>query len=147
MKSAGVKAYSQVSVHTDVSQASPHRLIQLLIDAALGKISNAKGLMINSQIAEKGKQIGLAVSIIDGLRASLDKSNGGEIAENLDCLYDYMIRRLTDANITNDVAILDEVSSLLKPIKEAWELIPESIRSKHKSEILNAETESKAARG
>ncbi|MFV2055957.1 MAG: flagellar export chaperone FliS [Thiohalomonadales bacterium] len=129
MKSAGIKAYNNISVHTEVNQASPHRLIQMLINAAIGKIAAAKGYMNNKKIAQKGEQIGTAISIIDGLRSSLDKSVGGEIALNLDNLYEYMIDCLTEANINNDPARLDEVITLLKPIKEAWDAIPEDIQN------------------
>lgn len=140
----GANAYNQVSVQTSIHEASPHRLIQMLIDAAIDKISVAKGLMINRKIAEKGKTISLAVAIIDSLRASLDKSQGGEIASNLEMLYEYMNRRLTEANLKNDPAILDEVSNLLKPIKEAWDAIPEDIREKHKQGSLNSTDSPKA---
>lgn len=141
----GVNAYNQVSVQTSVSEASPHRLIQMLIDAAIEKIAMAKGLMQNGKIAEKGNAISLAVAIIDSLRASLDKSQGGEIANNLEMLYEYMIRRLTEANLRNESAILDEVSGLLKPIKEAWDAIPEDIRQKHQQDQLSAEANKAAA--
>ena len=143
-KTAGAQAYSQVSVHTGVNEASPHRLIQMLIDAAIDKVAAAKGLMANGKIAEKGKTISLAVAIIDSLRASLDRAKGGEIADNLEMLYDYMIRRLTEANVKNDPAILDEVSNLLKPIKEAWDAIPEDIKEHHQRVVMDAESQAAA---
>ena len=127
----GVNAYSQVAAQTGVHAATPHRLIQMLIDAALEKIATAKGFLRNNKIAEKGKQIGLAVSILDALRASLDKQKGGDISANLDALYDYMIRQLTEANLKNDAALLDEVTALLLPIKEAWDAIPEEAKLAH----------------
>lgn len=135
----GAKAYAQVSVQTSVNDASPHRLIQMLIDAAIDKITLAKGLLANGKIAEKGQTIALAVAIIDSLRASLDKSKGGEIANNLEMLYDYMIRRLTEANLKNDAKILTEVSNLLRPIKEAWDAIPEDIKKLHHAAMEAAE--------
>ena len=148
-KAKGINAYNQVSVQTDISDASPHRIIQMLIDAALQKICAAKGFIENKNISKKGELLGQTISIIDCLRASLDKSKGGEVAENLDLLYDYMLRRLTEVNINGDVAILDEVASLLKPIKEAWDAIPEDIREWHqKLQVAEDESaESKSAVG
>jgi len=144
MGKTGANAYSRDSVKTSVNEASPHRLIQMLISAAIDKIADAKGLMLNNKIADKGKTISLAVTIIDSLRASLDRSQGGDVASNLEMLYEYMNRRLTEANLRNDPEILDEVSGLLKPIKEAWDAIPQDIRDKHQQGLLNPTDNKKA---
>ena len=93
------------------------------MEGALGKIAAAKGNMEHGNIQAKGDQIGSAISILDGLRISLDMEKGGEIAQNLDDLYVYMERRLIEAHSHNDTAILDEVSDLLRQIKEAWDAI------------------------
>lgn len=131
---SGIKAYNQVAVQTDVNDASPHRLIQMLLDAALEKIAKAKGFMANKKIQAKGENIGMAISIIDVLRASLDMQSGGDISQNLEALYDYMTRRLTEANVRNDVALLDEVANLLLPIKQAWDAIPPDVREAHRKQ-------------
>ena len=127
MSFAGVRnaldQYSQNAVRTGIESASPHRLIQMLLEGALGKIAAAKGHMERSEIQPKGEQIGSAISIIEGLKSSLDKDKGGEIAQNLDDLYIYMERRLIEANRGNDTSLLDEVSDLLRQIKEAWDAI------------------------
>lgn len=127
MSFAGVRnaldQYSRNAVQTGVESASPHRLIQMLMEGALGKIAAAKGNMEHGNIQAKGDQIGSAISILDGLKSSLDKEKGGEIAQNLDDLYIYMERRLIEAHSNNDTAILDEVSDLLRQIKEAWDAI------------------------
>jgi flagellar protein FliS len=132
---SGIKAYNQVAVQTGVNDASPHRLIQMLLDAALEKIAKAKGFMVNKKIQSKGENIGLAISIIDVLRASLDMQAGGEISQNLESLYDYMARRLTEANVANDVAMLDEVANLILPIKQAWDAIPHDVREGHQQQM------------
>ena len=119
-----VKQYSQVGVASGVEQASPHRLIQMLMEGAIEKVAKARGFMERKDIANKGSHISWAISIIDGLRASLDKTNGGDIADNLDDLYDYMNRRLMRANVENNMDILDEVISLLRSIKSAWDEVP-----------------------
>jgi len=127
MSFAGVRdaldQYSRNAVQTGVESASPHRLIQMLLEGALGKIAAAKGNMEHGNIQAKGDQIGSAISILDGLKSSLDMEKGGEIARNLDDLYIYMERRLIEAHRNNDPAILDEVSDLLRQIKEAWDAI------------------------
>jgi flagellar protein FliS len=125
---SAVQQYNRVGVTTSVEAASPHRLIQMLMAGALEKIAIAKGHMERNEIAQKGSHISWAISIIDGLRASLNLEAGGEIAQNLDDLYDYMTRRLARANVENNIDLLDEVASLLRTIKGAWDEIPEDIR-------------------
>lgn len=115
--------YSQNAVETAIESASPHRLIQMLMEGALGKIAAAKGYMERNEIRAKGDQIGSAISILEGLKTSLDHDKGGEIARNLEDLYVYMERRLIEANRENDPALLDEVSDLLREVKEAWDAI------------------------
>lgn len=83
--------------------------------------------MQRGEIREKGQQVGWAISILEGLKASLNKAEGGEIAQNLEDLYIYMERRLIEANRTNDTGILDEVTALLRQIKEAWDAIGEQV--------------------
>ncbi len=121
---SAVNEYSQVGVASGVEQASPHRLIQMLMDGAIGKVAMAKGFMERNEISQKGAHISWAISIIEGLRASLDKNAGGEIADNLDDLYDYMIRRLIRSNSENNPDLLDEVVSLLRSVKSAWDELP-----------------------
>ncbi len=121
---SALNQYAKVKNGAGIEDATPHRLIQMLMEGALEKISLAKGFMERGEIPEKGSHISWAISIIDGLRVSLNKDAGGEIAENLDNLYDYMERRLVEANLHNDVAILDEVTGLLIEIKGAWDAIP-----------------------
>ena len=127
MSVAGVQnaldQYSHNAVQARIESASPHRLIQMLLEGALGKIAAAKGHMERGEIQLKGAQIGSAISIMEGLKASLDMEKGGEIAQNLEDLYSYMERRLIEANSINDTSLLDEVSDLLKQIKEAWDAI------------------------
>lgn len=121
---SGIKAYAKVEVETGVTAASPHKLIVMLFEGAMVAIASAIQHMHAGEIAKKGEAISKAISIIDsGLRASLDKKVGGEIALNLDALYEYMSSRLLIANIKNQPAILEEVYQLLKGLKDAWETI------------------------
>jgi len=120
----GANSYAKVGVETGVISASPHKLIVMLFEGALVAISSASEHMKSCRIAEKGQSISKAISIIDGgLRANLNKKEGGEIAENLDALYEYMNHRLLQANLENNPAILDEVHKLLGDLKSAWDAI------------------------
>ena len=118
-----LKEYQQTSVHSGVMDASPHRLIQMLLDGALSRILSAKGALRQNDIAKKGEQIGSAISIVDGLKASLDFKQGGDISKNLDALYEYINHILLQANIKSDVALLDEAGQLLSQIKMGWDAI------------------------
>ena len=124
-----LQKYGEVGAQTGVAYASPHRLIQMLMDGDLDKIALARGYMLRGEVALKGSHISWAISIIEGLRMSLDQQAGGEIAQNLGALYDYMERRLLEANLKNDPEMLNEVSGLLHQIKGAWDAISETARN------------------
>ena len=96
----------------------------MLMEGALEKILSAKGSMANKDIAKKGEQISWAISIIDSLRSCLDLDAGGDFAQNLSALYDYMEQQLLMANIKNDPSILNEVAQLIIQVKSGWDAIP-----------------------
>ncbi|MBL8259488.1 MAG: flagellar export chaperone FliS [Candidatus Competibacteraceae bacterium] len=121
--SKGLRQYQQVNTQSSVAYASPHRLIQMLMEGAFERIAVAKGCIQRQDIAGKGEQIGKAIDIVGGLREGLNHDAGGEIAANLDALYAYLQKRLLEANLRSDVAMLDEVADLLRPVKEAWDAI------------------------
>jgi len=123
-----LKQYQQMSAHSGVMDASPHRLIQMLLDGSLERILKAKGYMKQNKIAEKGEHIGSAISIVEGLRNSLDMKAGGGISTNLDALYEYISDVLLRANIKNDPSLLDEAGRLLSEIKAAWDVIDPSAK-------------------
>lgn len=121
---SGANAYAKVGMETGVIAANPHKLIVMLFEGAQVALNNALQCMQAGKVAEKGKAISKAISIIDnGLRASLDKNAGGEIAANLDSLYEYMSARLLQANLNNQPELIQEVLALLQDIKGAWEEI------------------------
>jgi len=122
---SGAAAYNKVGVETGVAAANPHKLIVMLFDGALISIGAAIQQMQAGDIQAKGQSISKAISIIDnGLRASLDKKIGGELALNLDALYEYMTNRLLIANAKNQVDVLEEIRQLLKGLKDAWDTLP-----------------------
>ncbi len=125
---SALRAYRSVGAQSAVVDSSPHQLILMLIDGAIEKTAAAVGRMQHGETAEKGRLISGSIAIIDSLRSSLDHQAGGELADNLDRLYDYMTRQLLEANLRNDVRLLGEVVSLLKEIREAWDAIPQDYR-------------------
>lgn len=120
----GINAYKNVGLESNVTSADPHKLILMLYQGAVLAIASARNQMLRKEIAAKGASITKAIMIIDeGLKSSLNMNVGGELAQNLANLYDYMGQRLLIANLKNDPAILDEVSKLLSELKDAWEAI------------------------
>ena len=128
---AAMNKYAQVGNQSTAAFANPHRLIQMLMEGALEKISKAKGFLKNGNVAKKGEHISWAISIIEGLRVSLDHSQGGQVSENLESLYIYMNGRLTQANLNNSLEMLDEVTELLIDIKSGWDAIPQNVIDDH----------------
>jgi flagellar protein FliS len=118
-----MKQYQSVNTQAQAVDASPHRLIQMLMEGGLTRIAQARGAMERQQTAMKGELIGKAMGIIGGLRAGLDQQQGGELAANLDSLYEYMVSRLLEANVKNETAPLDEVAGLLRNVKSGWDAI------------------------
>lgn len=119
-----MNAYTKQNVESAVAGASPHQLISMLYDGSIRFINSAKFHMQNGDIPQKGLAISRAIGCIEsGLRGALNKENGGGLADNLDALYDYMSNRLVMANIKNDMAALDEVTTLLHELKDGWDQI------------------------
>ena len=132
---AALAAYKATKTQAAIiDEASPHQLVALLFDGALERIAEARGAiermeqagdgLAAGEVANKGEAIGKAIAIIDSLRVTLDHEQGGELAGNLSGLYDYMTRRLLEANATKDVKMLMEVADLVKEIKSAWSQVP-----------------------
>ncbi|MCF7982185.1 MAG: flagellar export chaperone FliS [Pseudomonadales bacterium] len=119
-----IKQYQSVNTQSGVVDANPHQLIAMLINGALSRLSSAKGCIERKDFSGKGELLGKSIDIISGLQGCLDMESGGEISSNLYALYDYMVRRLTEASLTNNMEIVDEVISLLREIKAGWDGIP-----------------------
>jgi flagellar secretion chaperone FliS len=118
---AGASAYARVGVQTGVMGASPHRLVVMLYQGARQAIAQARMFLQQNNISARGAAISKAISIVEnGLQESLNKEAGGDIAQRLDTLYTYMSRRLLEANLQQDEAMLVEVDNLLATLEEAW---------------------------
>lgn len=121
MMRSPAETYAKVGVNVAVETSDPHRLVMMLFDAAVAAVSMARIHMTANEIPQKGAAISKAIDLItNGLAASLDVEAGGELAERLAALYDYMAQRLLFANLKNSMAALDEVSELLGSLRDAW---------------------------
>ncbi|MCL1145269.1 flagellar export chaperone FliS [Shewanella sp. 10N.261.52.F9] len=121
---SSLQSYRKVSLDSEISVASPHRIIQMMFDGALQRLAQSRYAIENNDLANKGVFIGKAIGIITGLNNSLNMEAGGDIAQNLSDLYDFMLRRISEANINNDVQAIDDVSEIIRTIKEGWDAIP-----------------------
>ncbi|WP_407331078.1 flagellar export chaperone FliS [Enterovibrio sp. 27052020O] len=119
-----LQAYKKVSIDSQLSAASPHKVIQMLMAGAIERLIQGKAAMQQGDIAVKGERLGKALDIVISLRTCLSMDEGGEIASNLDALYDFMIRQISEANRDNLDAPIDDVIDILREIKSAWDQIP-----------------------
>ncbi|GAA0857151.1 flagellar export chaperone FliS [Aliiglaciecola litoralis] len=124
----GINAYKKGNLKQDVASADPHKITLMLMQGALDRLAYGKGCIERKDFEGKAEHLSRAAAILMNLRDTLDREVGGEFSENLYSLYEYMISRITDANIQNDLNIMDEVINLLLPIKTAWAGIPEDAK-------------------
>lgn len=124
VSSRSAAAYKRASIEASVDMADPHQLVNLLFEALQRALGSAKLSMQAGDVPGKCKQISNAISILEeGLKAPLDLEKGGDIAKNLNDLYEYCVHRLVMANARNDQAALDEVSRLIEPVASGWKQI------------------------
>lgn len=118
------QTYQQVNLESEITNATPYQLIGILFKGALSALKRGEIFMQQNNISEKGKEISKAINIIDsGLKQALNYDEGGELATNLASLYDYMVMRLLNANLENNVTYVQEVYQLLSDIASAWQQI------------------------
>ena len=129
MSLKGINAYRKGNLKQDVANADPHKLTLMLLQGALDRVAYAKGAMERKELVAKADFISKSNCYHHAFaRDTLDVEVGGEVAENMFALYNYMVERLNDAHFNNDLNMLDEVSSLLTPIRDAWVQIPEDAK-------------------
>lgn len=122
-------AYRSVSAHGAVADAGPHTLVLTLFDAVLGRLTTARSCIEKGEVTRKAGLLHSSVVLLAELRGSLDLQKGGQLAQNLSDLYEYMTRRLVHANANNDAAAITEVLGLLGEIRVAWAAIGPEVRS------------------
>jgi len=128
VSSRSASAYQRINVETAVSEATPHQLVNMLLEGLLQNVGAARIALKRGDIAVKGKKINNAVRILDeGLRPALDLAKGGDIAANMNGLYGYCSLRLTEANLRNDDAALADVIRVIEPIADGWKQIGEQV--------------------
>ncbi|MFC3025601.1 flagellar export chaperone FliS [Vibrio zhugei] len=119
-----LQAYKKVSVDSQLSAASPHKVVQMLMAGAIERLIQGKAAMQQHNIAVKGERLGKALDIIISLRGCLSMDDGGEIAQNLDQLYEFLITQITTSNQLNQPELLDDAIEIIREIKSAWDQIP-----------------------
>ncbi|HAJ7208575.1 TPA: flagella export chaperone FliS [Escherichia coli] len=118
---SGSKAYAQIGVKSAVMSASQQQLVTMLFDGVLSALVRARLFMQDNNQQGKGVSLSKAINIIEnGLRVSLDEESKDELTQNLIALYSYMVRRLLQANLRNDVSAVEEVETLMRNIADAW---------------------------
>ena len=117
----GTQAYAQIGVESAVMSASQQQLVTMLFDGVLSALVRARLFMQDNNQPGKGVSLSKAINIIEnGLRVSLDEESKDELTQNLIALSSYMVRRLLQANLRNDVSAVEEVEALMRNIADAW---------------------------
>ena len=133
-----LKHYQKEATKSQMADAEPYQIIQMLMAGVMDSLALAKGSLERGDYEQKGRSISKASSIIIALRSSLDFNIGGEVSDNLNSLYEYMTERLADASLAKDTEAIDEVSSLFREIKSAWDEIP--MQARKDAELQRAAT-------
>ncbi|MGF1703056.1 flagellar export chaperone FliS [Photobacterium makurazakiensis] len=121
MDESGFEAYQQVDVEAQAAAASPYQLVLMLVDGFMDSLTRAEGHMAAERLKEKGEAIGKCIDIIGGLNSALDMRQGGELAQQMNQLYDFCSMRLFEASLHNDATKLAEVRNVMGNIQEGWQ--------------------------
>jgi flagellar protein FliS len=121
---AALSQYGKMKDDTQTMYASPHQLMLMLFDGAIEAMSFNIGAIQQNDFEARGKQNTRAITIINGMRECLDMKAGGELADNLYALYQYMTQELFRANFNNDADTIQNIQTMLKDIRGSWEKIP-----------------------
>ncbi len=137
MYGRNLKAYKKTNIEAELAVADPHRIIQMLYEGLLERLSQAKGAILRNDFAYKADRIAKAQGIIYGLENSLDRKADPALYDRMLALYEYMRDRLTTAAVSLETAPIDECINLLIPIKQAWDKIPNDVKEKVNSQLAN----------
>lgn len=118
-RQSGIAAYRDAHVGS-AHGASPHSVVAMLLDGALARLAAARGHIERGEVSAKAEGLSRALAIVEALRLALDHTRGGEVAGNLEALYEYVSLRITEGNLHNSTRALDEAASLLVEVRSAW---------------------------
>lgn len=135
LKKQFTKQYANNYVETAVSEATPHKLIEMLYEGAIKNMNLAKVFIEQKNYEKKSEYINKALSILNALRAGVDLEKGGDVAQNLYDLYDYCYRSLFNASTKNDLVLLNEVLEHITLVSEAWKEMPENFKRISKDQL------------
>ncbi len=135
LKKQFAQQYASNFVETSVSEASPHKLIEILYAGALKNLNLGKFFIDKKDYAKKSEHLNKALSIINALRDGLDMERGEEVSGNLYNLYDYCYRKTFESSSKNDAETVQEVIELLKEVSEAWKQMPDNIKRVSQEQI------------
>ena len=130
-----MESYGSDNLASQAAVANNVALIQMLFDGLTDTLVAAQGHLAHGAIQEKGKCIARASRIVIGLQGSLDFAKGGELAQNLNDLYNYVTRRLIFANAHNDMAVLQEIHGLMTEIRSAWQEVPSLLPTQASAQV------------
>jgi flagellar protein FliS len=130
-----LKNYKDNHIETAVSEATPHRLIEMLFENLLKNLGLTKRFIDKKQHEKKSRFSGKCISILSALREGLDFDSSQEVSSNLDALYAYCSRLVFEASSKNDNSLIDEVISLIQPISDSWSNMPEGIRQASREKV------------
>ncbi|KEY91535.1 flagellar protein [Candidatus Photodesmus blepharus] len=119
-----LQVYKKVSIDSQLTLASPHKVVQMLMAGSIERLIQGKTAMQQGNISVKGECLGKALDIIISLRSCLSMDDGGDVAKNLDQLYEFMITQISTANNKNTPKPIDDVIEIIREIKSAWDQIP-----------------------
>lgn len=117
------QSYHTVNIQSQTSQASPVGLVLILTDGLIEELARTRAHIEARRYELKAKSIDRCVDMLNGLASALDTDAGGEVVENLSRIYDYCSRRLHEAGLRLDPAIVEEVSKLLGILRASWQSI------------------------
>jgi flagellar protein FliS len=121
---AALSQYGKIKNDAQTFYASPHQLMLMLFDGAIEAMSFTIGAIENNNFELRSKQSTRSISIINGMRECLDMETGGELADNLYSLYQYMAQELFRASFKNDSETVQNIQTMLKDVRGSWEKIP-----------------------
>jgi flagellar protein FliS len=128
MSYKAINAYKKDSLKQQLTNAEPHKITLMLMSGAIDRLAFAKGCIERKDLSGKSQYLSKTTAILINLRDTIEMKTNPEFSQNLYALYDYMLDKIGEANITNTIDPLHEVSELLTPIRDAWAQIPDAAK-------------------